>query len=177
MIFNKRVVVWYHERARNERGEWYHTNMSLIKSYHTVTHVIIFLSYTTTPGIILYKYTLSLFNFTNYRLLELSNAKKQQCSVWRVVAKKIIKKILKKKIKKKKFKIKILNICSQFFSSKNSFHKIKKCQHFPPIKFSSYHIHRITLVVSHSSYHTRRITLVVSHSHATSGGIWRILVR
>ena len=29
MIFIKRVVVWYH------------TNMSLIKSYHTVTHVII----------------------------------------------------------------------------------------------------------------------------------------
>ena len=80
MIFIKRVVVRYHERARNERGtseerarnergtseerarnergtseerarnergtseerasEWYHTNTSLIKLYHTVTHVI-----------------------------------------------------------------------------------------------------------------------------------------
>ena len=149
------MAVWYDfyqtsggaiSRTSEERAsEWYHTTTSLIKSYHNVTHVIIFLSYTTTPGLIeissipitpiyrilLYKHTLSLFNFTNYRLLELSNA------------------------------------TSNASNSKKIFHKFFFLTFFP---------HKIC-IVSHSSYHTRRITLVVSHSHATSGGIWRILVR
>ena len=46
---------------------------------------------------------------------------------------------INKKNKKKKFKKKISH---------------KKFQHFSPIKFASYHTHRITLVVSHLSYHT-----------------------
>ena len=53
-------VIWFYQTSggaiswtsEERASEWYHTNTSLIKSYHTVTHVIIFLSYTTTPGII-----------------------------------------------------------------------------------------------------------------------------
>ena len=67
--------------------------------------------------------------------------------------KKNSKKNVPKKIKKQKFKKKI---------QKKNFTK-KNLNIFSPIKFASYHTHRITLVVS--------------HSHATSGGIWRILVR
>ena len=124
------LLLCYEERA----SQWYHTNTSLIKSYHTVTHVIIFLSHTTTQGIIETEsmpitpvYIIQITNFTNYRLLELSNATSNaQCSVWGAVAKKINKiiqkqtniekniekkywtKILKKNIEQKYWK-KILN--------------------------------------------------------------------
>ena len=59
----------------------------------------------------------------------------------------------KKKKKKKPFQAKnskknIFTKISNFFFTKTKF------QHFSPIKFASYHTHRITLVVSHSSYHT-----------------------
>ena len=40
----------------------------------------------------------------------------------------------------------------------------------PPIKFASYHTHRITLVVSHSSYHTPTLLPVEYDKHNT--GIW-----
>ena len=57
--------------------------------------------------------------------------------------------IINKNFKKKKKKKKYFN----FFFQKQNFTKTK-FQHFSPIKFASYHTHRITLVVSHSSYHT-----------------------
>ena len=61
----------------------------------------------------------------------------------------------KKKNSKKKFKKKLKKKCIFFF--KNKIFPNKNFNIFPPIKFASYHTHRITLVVS--------------HSHATSGGI------
>ena len=55
-FFIKRVVVRYHAGTSEERDILYldafSNAQSLITSYHTVTHVIIFLSYSTTPGII-----------------------------------------------------------------------------------------------------------------------------
>ena len=62
--------------------------------------------------------------------------------------KKSKQKFQQKKINKKNSQ----NKCQKKYS-KTKFHK-KKFQHFSPIKFASYHTHRITLVVSHSSYHT-----------------------
>ena len=73
-----------------------------------------------------------------------------------------MKKKFKKKNSKKKFQIFVSKTKFKTKNSKQKFHtkkfktKIsqKKVQHFSPIKFASYHTHRITLVVSHSSYHT-----------------------
>ena len=79
-----------------------------------------------------------------------------------------IKKKLQKKIQKNNFK----KIISQ---QKKIIFLVQK-QNLTKVNFQHFFPHKIC-IVSHSSYHTRRITLVVSHSHATSGGIWRILVR
>ena len=129
MIFIKQVVVRYH------------TNISLIKSYHIVTHVIIFLSYTTTPGII---ETLSIpitpiyiiqahtvtFSLYFHKLLSawyvISNA---QCTVWHAVA--------------------IIQCLNKWIGrAANSLIITWRCM------LTSYHTHRITLIVSHSSYRT-----------------------
>ena len=67
---------------------------------------------------------------------------------WHPVIKKFKKKI-KKKNSKQKFKKKFTK---KIYKKKIAF------------------LHKVC-VASHSSYHTHRITLVVSHSHATSGGI------
>ena len=113
------------------------TNRNFVHTYHSY---------------IWYKHTLSLFNFTNYRLLELSNETTKHNALWRVVG----KKSMEKKIQKKNSKFFFPKINSNLKKKKKSnffsitkFHK-KKISTFFPYKMS---------IVSHSSYHTRRITL------------------
>ena len=55
---------------------------------------------------------------------------------------------------KKKFQKKNSKKIIQKNIQKKNLNKKKNFNIFSPIKFASYHTHRITLVVSHSSYHT-----------------------
>ena len=165
------MAVWYDlyqtsggaiSRTSEERAsEWYHTNTNLIKSYHTVTHVIIFLSYTTTPGIIetasipitpIYIIQAHTVTFYVLQITVCLSCRTQQamynalCDVLCVAKNKI--KLYKEISKKKKNKIKIFQKKNQ-----NKMHNKKFRHSF----FHKMAVH--ACIVSHSSYHTRRITL------------------
>ena len=136
--------------------------------------MIIFLSYTTTPGLIenfvhtyhshIY-YTSTYCHFLTLQIAVCLSCQTQQaihnvlCDVlWQkqiINKQNMEKKNQKNNFKKNNFK---KNNFKKIISKKNVkfifIFFLFKNKFFSPIKFASYHTHRITLVVSHSSYHT-----------------------
>ena len=152
----------------NERGtsEWvishHHEFDKIISQCHPCDYLFIIYHNTRTNRNFVYTYHSHIYytsthcHFLTLQITVCLSCQTQQamhnalCDVlWQKKKKKNMKKKKWNLKKKKKFKKKN----SKQKNSKKIFHK-KKCKHFPPIKFASYHTHRITLVVSHSSYHT-----------------------
>ena len=186
-------------RTSEERAsEWYHTNTSfdkIISQCHPCDYLFIIYHNTRTNRNFVHTYHSHIYytsthcHFLTLQIAVCLSCQTQQamhnalCDVlWpnkygkknmeknpkKIPQKKYFKKIISKKLFQKNISKKIISIFFLFF--------LVQKQNLTKINFQNFFPHKIC-IVSHSSYHTRRITLVVSHSHATSGGIWRILVR